>query len=83
MLRWRAAAVVAAAAVHAPQLMSTCHLSAHVPPLRPRVVSPSTCHISVHVSQVKTIEEEFWSIVNESEKEEGADGGAKEQNGFH
>ena len=56
---------------------------AHVPPLRPRVVSPSTCHISVHVSQVKTIEEEFWSIVNESEKEEGADGGAKEQNGFH
>ena len=49
----------------------------------PSATSPSTCHISVHVSQVKTIEEEFWSIVNESEKEEGADGGAKEQNGFH
>ena len=51
--------------------------------LCPRATSPSACHISVHVSQVKTIEEEFWSIVNESEKEEGADGGAKEQNGFH
>ena len=31
--------------------------------------------------QVKTIEEEFWGIVNENEKEEGAENGANEQNG--